>query len=281
MKQAFALASAALLAFAASWFALAAMRPASPASAQSPESPSSSVAEEPDRLADRMTARLDEIGQVRDDLDDQKTAVAKAELALATARRDAEVADLAAREYDEGTFPQELALAEGELALAEAEYRLQDDPSRRSDPPPKPGEPEAKPTGTSDAPALARARLTRDLARAHRDTLARLTRPRRKAELQKEVERARGERKLKEAALDQERADLTRLEHQLKAAALSPEEKQAMALLGEAAKEASGDPSPAALDRASALWARAERLRAEAKRAEARDRVRKALKKGD
>ena len=46
-------------------------------------------------LMGRIAARLDEIGQIEDDLSDQKTAVAKAELALAVARREAEIADLA------------------------------------------------------------------------------------------------------------------------------------------------------------------------------------------
>lgn len=274
MRQAFMLAATALLAFAASWLALSALRPASPAAAAA-EAPAPAAAE-PDRLADRIAARLDEVGQVRDDLKDQEMAVAKAELALAAAVRDVEVAELTAREYDEGTFPQELALAEGELALAESELRLLDDTSRRSDPPPRPDRPDAKPPASPESQALARARLARDLARAHRDALARLTGPRRKAELRKELERARGERRLRGEALDQERADLARLGRQLEAAELSAEERRAMAALD----EAGADPSPARLERASALWEGAARRRAEAIRAEARGRVRRALREG-
>src|SRR5471030_1527047 len=103
MKQVFALASTAVLACAAGWFAFVGLRPASPARAVEP----SASADEPDRLAARISARLDEIG---DDLSDQETTVAKAEAALSTARHDAEIAALAIREYDEGTYPQELAL---------------------------------------------------------------------------------------------------------------------------------------------------------------------------
>ena len=276
MKQVFALASTALLAFAASWLALASLRPAAPAASAGPPDPAPASAEEPNRLMDRIAARLDEVGQVEDDLNDQKTAVAKAELALTVARREAEIADLAVREYDEATYPQELALAEGELALAEGEYRLLEGGPRPAAPPPTPRDPdrpESKPSTAAEPQALARARLALDLARAHRDALVRRTRPRRSAELKKEVERAQGELKLKQAALDQERADLTRLERQLKAASLSAEERQAMAIL----QEGSGGPSPSRIDRAAALSAQAERRRAEALQAEALDRVRRAL----
>ena len=262
MKQALALAATAVLACAAGWFAFVGLRPMSPARAV--ETPAAS--DEPDRLATRIAARLDEIGQVGDDLSDQETAVAKAEAALAAARHDAEIAGLAIREYDEGTYPQELALAEGELALAEAEHRLLDDLA----PPPKPSDPdrpEAKPPSPSDAPARARAKLTRDLARQHRDALIRLTRPRRRAELQKEFDRAGAEAKLKQTALAQERADLKRLQRQREDAALTAEERQAMAMTLEANK----------LDQATALWAEAERHRAEKVQAAARERVRKAL----
>ncbi len=262
MKHVLALASTAVLACAAGWFAFVGLRPASPARAVEPPAATG----EPDRLATRIAARLDEIGQVGDDLSDQETAVAKAEAALSTARHDAEVAGLAIREYDEGTYPQELALAEGELALAEAEYRLLDDLA----PPPKPSDPnqpEAKPPSPSDAPARARAKLTRDLARQHRDALARLTRPRKRAELRKEVDRAGAEAKLKENALAQERADLKRLQRQREDAALTSEERQAMAMVAEANQ----------LDQAAGLWAQAERHRAEKVQASARERMRKAL----
>ena len=259
MKHALTLASTAVLACAAGWFAFAGFRAASPARAVEPMT----SIDEPGRLATRIGARLDEIGQIGDDLDDQETAVAKAEAALGIARHDAEVAALALREYDEGTYPQELALAEGELALAESDVRLLDE----SAPPPKPTDPSQAESKPPDAQARARAKLARDLARSHRDTLIRLTRPRKRAELQKEVDRATAEAKLKENALTQERADLKRLQGQREDAALTAEERQAMATSAESGKQ----------DQAAALWRQAERNRADKVQATARERVRKAL----
>ena len=170
-------------------------------------------------------------------------------------------------------------MAEGELALAEGEYRLLENGSKPAEPPAKPRDPdrpESKPSPSPESQALARARLARDLARDHREGVRR-TRTRKQAELKKEVERTRGDPGSSKRPSTRSAADLARLERQLKAAALSADEKRAMALLQDEAAGKDPSPSPLRIDRASALWEQAEARRAEATRMDARDRVRKAL----
>lgn len=241
-------------------------------------------------LKAQVVARLDELEQREDELSDQEVAVQKAEVALTLAKHDLDVAERALREYEEGIARQERDQMDGEVALAEAEYKAVAEPSERrvrpaeGDPPPAPGA-----AGTVDEQLLRRARLVLEQVKAKRDTLVRLTQPRRTAELARDVQRTKDEAALKQAALDQERIDTKKLRKLLEGDALAPDERCSLAVLAEisrlsASPDVARDPLArqigTRLDEASALWTRAERARTTRKDEALRSRLERAAKTG-
>jgi hypothetical protein len=249
-----------------------------------------------ERLTTKALARIDEVEQFRDELADQQVGTAKAVAAARLADAEREVADLALKEYEQGTYPQELDLIDAEIAAAEADLRMVEEHLNRRDRPPGPPSPSREPVEI-DERALPRAKLALTHARRKREALMNVTRPKRLAELKKEAERARAEAEIKTSVLDLERADQRKLERQLREGALLAEESREFALIDEAAGLAArlqgrldsarspGDRAEvqrlagrlaATLDRAQAAWDQAERSRKGRVEADSRLRLRRA-----
>jgi hypothetical protein len=231
-----------------------------------------------DRLASAMQVRLDEVEQVREEIRDQSAAVAKAKAAAGQAALERQVAELAVREYEDGLAGQESETAAAEVALAEGDDRA----ARRGEAQGADAGPNANPPRTpadDDASARLRARLALDLAKTKRDVVLPLTRARRGAELRRDVEKAKAEIRARSAALEQERADLARLERQLASAALSADETRALSRIDEAtqlaARRDGGAKANLATIAADAarLWTLSQHRRDERKREETRLRI--------
>ncbi len=224
-------------------------------------------------------ARLDEAEQRADELSDQEAATQKAEAAVSLAQRELEAAERSLKEYEEGTARVDREFAEAELSLSESDFKQATSEAQRvgradaatHDAPPVPS-----PTAGADEPSLPRARLVFEQAKLKRDVLVQLTQPRRKAELAKDLARARAELAEKQTALEQERDDENKLKHKQLEEALTTDEREALALLvqiGPLAKAfdtATSESSRAplvhqietCLNKAGALWSQAAQRRA-------------------
>jgi HlyD family secretion protein len=154
-------------------------------------------------------------GAPRASIEHQQISTRQAEAAYAQARLSREVAEIAVREYEEGTFKQNLETVNGDIALAEVEFQRASD---RLDWAKKMAERKYVSPGqvTSDELTLQKARFAVEQHRTQKKVLVEYTRSKTLKELRAEVEKARSEELSRKAKHELEKAKEEKLRRQLK-----------------------------------------------------------------
>ncbi len=144
----------------------------------------------------------------------QQLATRKARASYAIARATRELAEIAVEEYEEVTFPRDLATVEGEIKLAESNLKRSEDLRERAR---RKAEIENKrfPTVSNDPEKLShqKAQFALEQAQSKRKVLVDYTRSKTINELRKEVEKARADERAKQDAVDIESIKERELEH--------------------------------------------------------------------
>jgi HlyD family secretion protein len=157
-----------------------------------------------------------------DGLKNQKITAAQAEASYRQAELTRQVAEVAVKEYEEGTFKQNLEVMKGNIAMAKAELKRAEDRyewSRRMAE--KKFASEAQ--RTSDKLNLEKAKFTLEQVNSSHAVLLNYTRPKTIKELRSEVEKARSDELAKKATLELERSKVKAIESRTRASViLSP-----------------------------------------------------------
>jgi hypothetical protein len=228
------------------------------------------------RLAALVLPRLDEADQAREQALDQEITTKRAEADIQNAQKTVKVAEIAIKEYLEGTVPQELKTIEGEITLARSDRARAADQLKWTAEmvEKKHASPSQK---LADEMALKKAQISERQALEKMKVLQNFSKPRKVTELQADVEKARSDLLAKMATLDLEKSKLERLRRRADGALL-PEERRMLAALDEAIglDEEGGDAArvKARLVEAAQLWKQAEEERARRRDAEIRSRIR-------
>lgn len=239
---------------------------------------------EASRLAALIVARLDEDRDVRQQLDAQKVATAKARAAALNAEKTMEIAEIAREEYLKGTFPQDLQTAKGVIALAESELERAKDRAAWAERMVKQGF-VTQGQFVADQLNQKQAEINLKNAKTKLQVLEQFTKDKELSELQANIERAKAEQLAALAEVGRAEQQEKTLEHRLKVVALLPDEDRALTSLHEAIQildrreakpddAALADQLQAKLDEAAGLWKQAEAQHAAVLFAERRARIR-------
>ncbi|HEY2156154.1 MAG TPA: efflux RND transporter periplasmic adaptor subunit [Isosphaeraceae bacterium] len=152
---------------------------------------------------------------LNDNLKNQKITTAQAEASYQQAQLTRQVAEVAVKEYVEGTFKQNLETIQGNIAMAKAELKRAED---RYEWTCKMVEKKyASPASqTSDKFALEKAKFTLEQSQTSYDVLLKYTKDKTIKELSAEVEKARSDELAKQATLSLERDKEAKLVKQIK-----------------------------------------------------------------
>jgi HlyD family secretion protein len=145
----------------------------------------------------------------------QQLATRKAKASYQIARLTRELAELAVEEYEEVTYPRDLATVGAEIALAKSDLTRSRD---RLDWAKRMFEKKyvSPATKTSEELNLEKAKFALEQAESKKNVLVKYTRDKTIKELRSAVEKARLDELYKQAALDEEMAKELELEHQLR-----------------------------------------------------------------
>jgi multidrug resistance efflux pump len=159
---------------------------------------------------------------LRDRLTNQQIALQAAHAAFGSSRRAREAAEIATREYEEGTFKQDLVTIDGEIKLAEADAARAKDRAEWAT--------RMKEKGfvsdaqkASEGTNLQKARFKLEQARSKKNVLLSYTKSKTIKELNSEIEKARADELARKQTLDLEQAKEETLRDQIsKCRMLSP-----------------------------------------------------------
>jgi HlyD family secretion protein len=154
-------------------------------------------------------------GGSRASIEHQHITTKQAEAAYAQSRLSREVAEVAAREYEEGTFNQELEMVNADIALAQVELQRASDRLEWKTRllPLRPVSPAQE---LSDRLAMNKARFTLEQTNTSKKVFLEFTKPKRIKELRTEVEKARAEERSMKATYEREKTkyELEKAKHE-------------------------------------------------------------------
>ncbi|MGO9464678.1 MAG: hypothetical protein ACLQVF_11070 [Isosphaeraceae bacterium] len=198
-------------------------------------------------LASRVFRHQEDVRQLEDQLAGRKFLVEAARARYEKAKLGREVAEIRVREFTEGTFVQELALAEGELKIAEEEIATSRAETKREEEQlarikqASTGSVfgmsiEFQIEGKLEAAKLGerRAGYAREQAESKKKVLVGYTKQHRHKELLSDVEKSRSDELSAQATLEMELAKTKRLEREVKQNDLPPDLKRTLVLLDQA-----------------------------------------------
>jgi HlyD family secretion protein len=162
----------------------------------------------------QLVCLLDQ-GATRSSPEHQETSVRQAETAYQQAKLSREVAEIAIREYEEGTFKQQLETVDGDIALAEAELQRTRD---RLEWAKKMADKKYISPGqvTNEELTLQKARFAVEQHKTHKKVLVEYTRLKTLKELRAEVEKARADELSHKATYELEKSKDGGLRRQVK-----------------------------------------------------------------
>jgi hypothetical protein len=265
------------------------------------------LAEQQAALAPLMTEvvdRLDESARLRTLKTDQARKVEKIQADLTRAQTNAQVAEIAVKEYLEGTFPQEVATIEGELALTKSELIRTKDRLEWAGRMLKKGV-VSEAERLADEQAHLKAQIAERCAQEKRKILQQFTRPRAETELKANIEKAKAEALRKQAEQTLEEQNTRRIAREAEDAAPLAQEARVVRLLDEliglhdkalarldkarSASEAANrveevsrvaDAAQAKADEARKLWDEARAIREQRRVARLKERIHRAATYG-
>lgn len=149
-----------------------------------------------------------------DALKNQKFAVAQAAVSYEQARLTREVAEVAVKEYEQGTFKQSVGTIEGEIALARSDLQRAQDRYDRARARIQRNPLNAEGVAGADANKfnVDRARFALEQAQTRKDVLLKYTRDKTLKELRAEVQKARSDEQARKATLEVELAKIKSME---------------------------------------------------------------------